>query len=348
MHVAARELCELPPPRPPRCCASRGLRCCSSSAAPTHRRYPITWLREICVFPDTTIRRSGEILRPIERDHRQLHLVDVENMRYSLRADAAPLAGTVRAECRQDPRRNGARKVPAPSGSTSTAGSRTSRMAPARRLVYQVLLSHGFDNSVPLTRHHHYAAIEATSPALDAGIGLCQCPPALRGAGRRSARTSRHPDRRPRPWTLAGARSAALQGARSPRRDSDSGILYGRMVGLAGPRPGDPRACSTLTCAPGSNCRPSWLADAIAEHLPTSPMYGPASGRSCRASQSYEATAETHYEVGNDFYRMLLGKHMIYSCTCLGRRDDAGPVERNAKLEMSCRKARARGRASAC
>jgi hypothetical protein len=30
-----------------------------------------------------------------------------------------------------------------------------------------VLLSHGFDNSAPLTRHHHYAAIEATSPALE-------------------------------------------------------------------------------------------------------------------------------------------------------------------------------------
>jgi len=39
----------------------------------------------------------------------------------------------------------------------------------AGTLVYQVLLSHGFDNSAPLTRHHHYAAIEAAKdgPALE-------------------------------------------------------------------------------------------------------------------------------------------------------------------------------------
>ena len=62
----------------------------------------------------------------------------------------------------------GARKSSAPSGSTSTAGFADFAHG-AGTLVYQVLLSHGFDNSAPLTRHHHYAAIEAaeTSPALE-------------------------------------------------------------------------------------------------------------------------------------------------------------------------------------
>ena len=82
---------------------------------------------------------------------------------------------------------------------------------------------------------------------------------------------------------------------------------------------------------------PFMLADAIAEHLPNLPYVWPGLRPFLSRFKSYQATAETHYEVGNDFYRMLLGKHMIYSCTCW---DGATTLDQSedAKLEMSCRK----------
>ena len=49
------------------------------------------------------------------------------------------------------------------------------------------------------------------------------------------------------------------------------------------------------------------------------------------------ATAESHYDVGNDFYRAVLGERMVYSC-CYWK--DAHTLEEAqvAKLDLSCRK----------
>jgi cyclopropane-fatty-acyl-phospholipid synthase len=82
---------------------------------------------------------------------------------------------------------------------------------------------------------------------------------------------------------------------------------------------------------------PFMIPDAIAEHLPNLPYVWPGLRPFLSRFKTYQATAETHYEVGNDFYRMLLGHHMIYSCTYW---DGATTLEQSeeAKLEMSCRK----------
>jgi len=122
------------------------------------------WLEKY-VFPGYYNPSLGEILRPIERDHRQLHLVDVENMRYhyalTLRHWLERFernADRIRAQWGEEVLRTF--RLYLNGGLADFAHG-------AGTLVYQVLLSHGFDNSVPLTRHHHYAAIEATSPALE-------------------------------------------------------------------------------------------------------------------------------------------------------------------------------------
>jgi len=82
---------------------------------------------------------------------------------------------------------------------------------------------------------------------------------------------------------------------------------------------------------------PFMLIDAIAEHLPNLPYVWPGLRPFLSRFKTYQATAETHYEVGNDFYRMLLGPHMIYSCTYW---DGATTLDQSEdlKLEMSCRK----------
>jgi cyclopropane-fatty-acyl-phospholipid synthase len=82
---------------------------------------------------------------------------------------------------------------------------------------------------------------------------------------------------------------------------------------------------------------PFMLTDAIAEHLPNLPYVWPGLRPFLSRFKTYEATAETHYEVGNDFYRMLLGPHMIYSCTYWEGATTLDQSE-DLKLEMSCRK----------
>ena len=82
---------------------------------------------------------------------------------------------------------------------------------------------------------------------------------------------------------------------------------------------------------------PFMLIDAIAEHLPNLPYVWPGLRPFLSRFKTYQATAETHYEVGNDFYRMLLGPHMIYSCTYWEGATTLDQSE-DLKLEMSCRK----------
>jgi cyclopropane-fatty-acyl-phospholipid synthase len=113
------------------------------------------WL-EKHVFPGYYNPSLGEMLAPLERDHRQLHPVDVENMRYhyalTLRHWLERLersADTVRAQWGEDVLRT-FRLYLSGGCADFTNGAGT--------VIYQVLLSHGFDNGAPLTRQHFYAA----------------------------------------------------------------------------------------------------------------------------------------------------------------------------------------------
>ena len=82
---------------------------------------------------------------------------------------------------------------------------------------------------------------------------------------------------------------------------------------------------------------PSMLADALAEHLPNLPYVVPGLRPFLSRFRSYMAVAETHYEVGNDLYRAMLGKHMVYSCAYWENAKTLDEAE-EAKLAMSCRK----------
>jgi len=116
------------------------------------------WLEKY-VFPGYYNPSLGEVLKPIEREHRQLHLVDVENMRYhyalTLKHWLERLernADRVRAQWGEEVLRTF--RLYLNGGLADFAHG-------AGTLVYQVLLSHGFDNNAPLTRHHHAAVTEA-------------------------------------------------------------------------------------------------------------------------------------------------------------------------------------------
>jgi cyclopropane-fatty-acyl-phospholipid synthase len=82
---------------------------------------------------------------------------------------------------------------------------------------------------------------------------------------------------------------------------------------------------------------PFMLADAIAEHLPNLPYVWPGLRPFLSRFRPYMAVAESHYEVGNDLYAAMLGKHMVYSC-CYWENARTLEEAQEAKLEMSCRK----------
>lgn len=82
---------------------------------------------------------------------------------------------------------------------------------------------------------------------------------------------------------------------------------------------------------------PFMLADAIAEHLPNLPYVWPGLRPFLSRFRPYMAVAETHYEVGNELYAAMLGKHMVYSC-CYWENATNLEEAQEAKLEMSCRK----------
>lgn len=82
---------------------------------------------------------------------------------------------------------------------------------------------------------------------------------------------------------------------------------------------------------------PFMAVDAIAEHLPNLPYVWPGLRPFLSRFRRYASVAETHYEVGNEFYQRLLGREMIYSCTCWDGADTLDQSEL-VKLEMSCRK----------
>lgn len=128
------------------------------------------WL-EKCVFPGYYNPSLGEIIKPLEAEHTQLHLLDVENMRYHYALTLTHWlerlernADRIRAEWGEGVLRAFRLYL---SGGLADFGYG------AGTLVYQVLLSHGFDNDAPLTRQHFYAAAKAAksqqakTPALE-------------------------------------------------------------------------------------------------------------------------------------------------------------------------------------
>ena len=82
---------------------------------------------------------------------------------------------------------------------------------------------------------------------------------------------------------------------------------------------------------------PFMLVDALAEHLPNLPYVWPGPRPFLSRFRPYMAVAETHYEVGNDFYAAVLGKRMVYSC-CYWENATTLDEAQGAKLDMSCRK----------
>jgi cyclopropane-fatty-acyl-phospholipid synthase len=123
------------------------------------------WLEKY-VFPGYYNPSLGEVLKPIEREHRQLHLIDVENMRYHYALTLKHWlerfernADRIRAQWGEEVVRTF--RLYLNGGLADFAHG-------AGTLVYQVLLSHGFDNGAPLTRHHHTAPADASRTAAPA------------------------------------------------------------------------------------------------------------------------------------------------------------------------------------
>jgi cyclopropane-fatty-acyl-phospholipid synthase len=82
---------------------------------------------------------------------------------------------------------------------------------------------------------------------------------------------------------------------------------------------------------------PSMLSDVLAEQLPNLPYVVPGLRPFLSRFRSFMAVAERHYEVGNEFYGMTLGSHMLYSCLYWKTAKTLGEAE-DAKLALSCRK----------
>jgi cyclopropane-fatty-acyl-phospholipid synthase len=82
---------------------------------------------------------------------------------------------------------------------------------------------------------------------------------------------------------------------------------------------------------------PGLLVDALAENLPNLPFVLPGLRPLLARFASYAATAETHYDVGNELYEAILDPRMVYSC---GYWADAQTFNeaQEAKLELACRK----------
>lgn len=119
------------------------------------------WL-EKHVFPGYYNPSLGEIIAPIENGHRELHLVDVENMRYHY---ALTLTHWLeRFERNADKIRAEWGEAVVRTFRLYLNGGLADFAHGAGTLVYQVLLSHGFDNSAPLNRLHHDAAVEWSKP----------------------------------------------------------------------------------------------------------------------------------------------------------------------------------------
>lgn len=63
-------------------------------------------------------------------------------------------------------------------------------------------------------------------------------------------------------------------------------------------------------------------------------------GRLPISSRRATQNAQHHYDIGNDFYALWLGRQRVYSCAYFLREDDDIDTAQQQKLEIICRKAR--------
>lgn len=82
---------------------------------------------------------------------------------------------------------------------------------------------------------------------------------------------------------------------------------------------------------------PAMLADVLVERLPDLSYFVPGLRPFVSRFRAPMSAAETHYDVGNDFYERLLDSRMIYSCGYWAEADQLETAQ-VAKLELACRK----------
>jgi cyclopropane-fatty-acyl-phospholipid synthase len=79
------------------------------------------------------------------------------------------------------------------------------------------------------------------------------------------------------------------------------------------------------------------IADALVARAPDIAYFAPGWRPFLARFRASMATAETHYDVGNDFYRAVLDERMVYSCGYWRTARTLAEAQL-AKLELSCRK----------
>src|SRR5258708_31422166 len=82
---------------------------------------------------------------------------------------------------------------------------------------------------------------------------------------------------------------------------------------------------------------PGLLADAAAENLANLPYVLPGLRPFLARFASHAATAETHYDVGNELYQAILDPRMVYSCGYWAGAENFEAAQ-EAKLQLACEK----------
>ncbi len=81
-------------------------------------------------------------------------------------------------------------------------------------------------------------------------------------------------------------------------------------------------------------------AGALRLHRPAPPVGEAHLGGHLHSLHRDRDAVRHHYDVSNDFYRMVLGPSMVYSCAYFASRDDSLEEAQKRKLEVICRKLR--------
>jgi len=87
----------------------------------------------------------------------------------------------------------------------------------------------------------------------------------------------------------------------------------------------------------GVSLRVARRARALGRPLPPPPEEAKVRGRKHSKARDQQAVRH-HYDVGNDFYELVLGEAMTYSCAYFDRPDRSLPEAQAAKHELVCRK----------
>lgn len=114
---------------------------------------------------------------------------------------------------------------------------------------------------------------------------------------------------------------------------------------------GDMEAAGRLAEAVAGLVRRPWALARVAARVVRLPANAGGPGRApgvvrsagAKHSRARDAAAvRSHYDVGNDFYELFLGRRMVYSCAYFVQEADELDLAQEAKLEHICRKLRLR------